>query len=65
MKEWNPRRSHHHVLLITSSRIPLSRISVTEKVICILKGVHHEVVGHIGHKYYFSNFCKVMHSRLQ
>ena len=28
LREWNPRRSDHHVLLITSSGIQLSQISV-------------------------------------
>ena len=40
----NHRWSDHHVFLIISSGIPLSQIFVF-RVICILKSVHHDVVG--------------------
>ena len=44
LREWNPGRSDHHVLLMTSPGIPLSQI-IVPKVICIEKSVHDDVVG--------------------
>ena len=43
LREWNPRRSDHHILFITSSGIVISQIF--SKVICILKSALHDVVG--------------------
>ena len=44
LREWNPRSEEQDVV-ITSSRIQLSQIFVSNVLIYISKSVHHDVVG--------------------